>query len=77
MVTASLLSCSRDLISAGTSTLQQGSLRQGLGQAAELSRGKREEAEGNSPKNVDSLFFLLVFFFLLQIFTSSVKLLHL
>lgn len=62
VVTASVLSCSKDLISAGTGALQQAQAvhRQGLGHAAGLSRAKGEEAEGNFPKNVDSLLF---FFF--------------
>lgn len=43
VVTASLLSCSNDLIPAGTSALQWGSLRQGLGQAAGERKRKLRE----------------------------------
>lgn len=61
MLTASVLSCSNDLISAGASALRWRSLRQGLGQAAGLSRGKGEEAEGNSPKTLTHWGFLFCF----------------
>lgn len=69
VVTASVLSCSKDLISAGTGALQQAQAvhRQGLGHAAGLSRAKGEEADENSPKNVDSLLF---FFFTPDFFIS-------